>query len=452
MKFVVVGTSHYGYEATQTLLKDYPDAEIHLYERGDTMGFLSCGIQSYLEDIAPSLDSLHYATEDSFAKQGINVHVNADVVGLDPEAKEITVKTPNGEEKQTYDKLFLSPGAGPGELKGVPGTDLDQVYYMRGRDWAGKVKERMQTAKKVVVIGAGYIGFEAAEAYAAAGIDTTIIEMEDHILPTYLDKELTDIIASHVDDKGLKIQAGEQVQEIQGQDGAVAKVVTDKGEYEADTVIIGLGIKPITGWLRDAIEVDEWGFVKIDEYTETSAKDVFAGGDATYIPYGPTGKLHSVALAPNARKQGVISAKNAQEKKYKQVQSNGTSALPIFDYTMAVTGLNDLTAKVYDGEVASKYYEEKIKPDFRGEETSVHMKIHYDKDSHKILGGQLLSTEDVADSINVLSAAITYDWTLEDLALADFYFQPAYDRPWHYLNVLGQQALGETFGSDKMIF
>ena len=97
MKFVVVGTSHYGYEAAQTLLKYYPESEIHLYERGDKASFLSCGIQSYLEDIAPSLDSLHYANEESYKKQGINIHVNSDVVALDPEAKEITVKTADGE-------------------------------------------------------------------------------------------------------------------------------------------------------------------------------------------------------------------------------------------------------------------------------------------------------------------------------------------------------------------
>lgn len=451
MKFVVVGTSHYGYEVTQTLLKDHPDSEIHLYERGDTMGFLSCGIQSYLEDIAPSLDSLHYATAESLAQQGVHIHVNSDVIGLDPEAKEITVKTPEGEKTQGYDKLFLSPGASPANLN-VPGTDLDHVYFMRGREWAGKVKDRMQTAKKVVVIGAGYIGFEAAESYARAGIDTTLIEYQDHILPTYLDTELTDLLERVCEDHGLKVHTSEKVEKIVGENGQVSQVITDKGSYEADTIIIGLGIQPVTDWLRDAIQVDDRGFVAIDEYTQTSAKDVYAGGDATYIPYGPTGKKQSVALAPNARKQGVISAKNALENKYTQVQSNGTSVLPVFDYTIATTGVNDITCKACDGEVVGHYHEERIKPAFRGDDTIVHMKIFYDKDSHRILGGQLVSKADISDSINTLSAAISNSWTLEDLALADFYFQPAYDRAWHYLNVLAQQALGETFGSDKMLW
>lgn len=450
MKFVVVGTSHYGYEATQTLLKDYPNAEIHLYERGDKPSFLSCGIQSYLEDIAPSLDSLHYANESSYKEQGINIHVNSDVVALDPNAQEITVETPNGKETQTYDKLFLSPGALPADLP-VEGTDLDQVYFMRGREWAGKIKERMETAKKVVVIGAGYIGFEAAEAFTRKGVDTTIIDIKDHILPTYIDHEIADVLQNNAKEHGLNIQMDENVQEIQGENGAVSKVITNKGEYEADTVVIALGIKPNTGWLKDSIKVDDRGFVEIDEYCQTSAENVYAGGDATYIPFGKDHKNLSIALATNARRQGVISAKNADGNKYKQPAVNATSALPVFDYSIASTGINENISDLVDVEVESFYYEEKVLPDFRNDET-VHMKISYEKDSHRILGAQIASKDNLTHAINTISVAVSSGWTLEELAVADFFFQPGYDRPWHFLNILAQQAAGETFGGDKMIF
>ena len=127
MKIIVVGTSHAGYEAVQTILKEDSNAEIHLYERGETASFLSCGIQSYLEDISPSLDSLHYANEESYKDQGVNVHMNSDVVSVNPEAKTITVKTADGESEESYDKLFLSPGAVPIEIP-IPGTDLDNLY------------------------------------------------------------------------------------------------------------------------------------------------------------------------------------------------------------------------------------------------------------------------------------------------------------------------------------
>lgn len=451
MKFVVVGTSHYGYEVTQTLLKDYPESEIHLYERGNEASFLSCGIHSYLEGTAPSLDSLHYADEDSYKEQDVHIHVNADVVGLDAEAQTVTVETAEGQKTQEYDKLFLSPGALPGTID-IPGIDLENVYYMRGRDWAEAVKERMRTAKKAVVIGAGYIGVEAAEAYTRQGIDTTLIEYEDQMLPAYLDTELTDILEATAEENGLKVRTGESATEIVGENGQVVKVVTDQGEYEADTVILALGIKPNTDWLKDILDVDDRGFVRIDEYTQTSAENVFAGGDATYIPYGPTGKEQSVALATSARRQGIVSAKNMEENKYKQPAVNGTSALPFFDYKLATTGLGETACERAGIDYESKYVEEQILPDFRGDDTTVHLKITYEKDNHKILGGQILSKSDETDSINVISTAITAGWTLEDMAVADYYFQPSFDRPWHYLNVLAQQALGETFGSDQMTF
>src|SRR5699024_10240793 len=122
VKLIDVGSSHAGYEATQTLLKEMPDAEIHIYKSGPTASFLSCVIQRYLEDVSKSLDELHYANEMSYKEQGVNVHVNSEVTNINPDQKTVTVKTFSGEKEESYDKLFLSPGAVPFELP-VPGND-----------------------------------------------------------------------------------------------------------------------------------------------------------------------------------------------------------------------------------------------------------------------------------------------------------------------------------------
>ncbi|MGX7106212.1 FAD-dependent oxidoreductase [Hutsoniella sourekii] len=455
MKVIVVGTSHAGYEAVQTLLKEVPDVEIHLYERSSTASFLSCGIQSYLEGISPSLDSLHYANEDSYKAQGVHVHMNSDVIALDPEAKKITVKTQEGEEEASYDKLFLSPGAVPVEIP-IPGIDSEHVYYLRGREWADKVKTRMDSAKKAVVVGGGYIGIEVAEAFVKKGIETTVIDSLDTILPTYLDKEFTDILQENAKEKGMTFQGGEKVQEIVAEEGKVAKVVTDKGEYEADTVVMAVGVRPNTAWLKDTLTVNDRGFVAVDEHMQAEGvEDIYVAGDATHIPFAPTGDARAIALASNARRQGVIAAKNiaAGENKFTMPAVSGTSGLSLFDYHFACTGIKDIDVeRGIDLDVESKYHEELILPKFIGDDTTIHMKVHYEKDSHRILGAQLMSEKDVMVAINAVSVAISAGWTLEDLALADFFFQPEYDRPWNFLNVLAQQALGETFGSDKEIF
>lgn len=455
MKVIVVGTSHAGYEAVQTILKDQPDAEIHLYERGKTASFLSCGIQSYLEGKSPSLDSLHYANAQSYEDQGVHVHLNSDVTSLDPAAKTVTVKTEAGESEESYDKIFLSPGAVPVEIP-VPGLDADGVFYMRGREWAGKIKERMSTAKKTVVVGGGYIGVEVAEAFTKAGIDTTLIDFQATVLPTYLDKEFTDILIENAKENGLNFHGGESVKEVLAEDGKVSKVVTDKGEYEADTVIMAVGVRPNTAWLKGILDLDDKGFVKVNEYMESSAEGVYVAGDATHIPFAPNHGKRPIALASNARRQAVIAAKNlVHGNEMKMVEVSGTSGLALFDYHFACTGVKDVDKDSVDAEVDSKYYVEKIYPDFMQEEQDVHMKIHFEKDSHRIVGAQLMAKDpSVIMSINTVSVAISAGWTLEDLALADFFFQPEYNRPWNFLNVLAQQAIGNhfTFGSDKQIF
>ena len=452
MKYVIVGSSHFGYEAVQTILEAEPKAEIHLYERGDKASFMSCGAQSYLEGIAQSPDEIHYANEDSYIKQGINIHLNSDVVGLDPEEKTITVKTDQGEEAASYDKLLLSPGGYAPRLN-IPGKDMEHVYTFRGRDDAEIVKARMADAKKVIVIGAGYIGIEVAEAFARNGQEVTVLDAVDRFLPTYLDEEFYTSLSEEAEKKGLIFKGKEFAQEVLSENGVVTGLVTDHGEYEADTIIMACGVKPDTAWLKDALKVDEKGFVLTNDYLETSAKDVYAGGDATYLHFNATGNDMNIGLATNARKQGVTAAKNALGGKVKAPGVNGTSGLAFFDLKFATTGIKDSTIHTYDGEVKSFYCEEKIRPDFmNNEENTVEMKMFYDADTEVILGAQFLSKEDITQAANTMSLAVTAKMTLTDLAQADFFFQPGFSRPWHFLNVLAMKAQGQTYGSTKMLF
>lgn len=453
MKVIVVGTSHAGYEATQTLLKEMPEAEIHLYERGATASFLSCGIQSFLNGESDSLDSLHYANEESYKKQGVNIHVNSDVVAVNPDKKTVTVKTADGEHEESYDKLMLSPGAAPKQIP-IEGKDLEHVYYVRGREWAGAIKERMETAKKAMVIGAGYIGVEVATSFQAKGIDTVLLDGADRILPVYLDKEFTDVLEEHGREKGMTINTGEFVKEIVGENGKVSKVVTDKNEYEVDTVILSPGVAPVTDYLEGVLDLNEDGTVKVNDHLETSVKDIYAAGDATRVPFKPDGSEQVIALATNARRQGVVAALNIAGKDVTMPAVSGTSGLAFFDYHFAQTGTHDidLEKEALCVDVESHYVEEKVRPDFMNDDVTVAMKIFYETDSHRILGAQMMSKANIVESINTLSLAVSAEMTLEDLALADFFFQPEYNRPWNYLNVLAQSALGHEFGSDKMLF
>lgn len=452
MKYIVVGTSHFGYEAVQTILKQEADAEIHLYERGGSASFMGWGSQSYVEGTSQSLDELHFANEASYREQGINIHCNSDVVAIQTDEKTITVQDADGEHTVSYDKLLLSPG-GYAVKPPIEGIDLENINTFRGPEDTAAVKEQMAGCQSAVIIGGGYIGIEVAEAYAQVGIPVTVIDMQDRLLATSLDKEFTDVLEAASQTNGLNFRPAETVKAFEGQDGKVKAVVTDQATYPADTVILAAGVKADDQWLRGSLEMDERGFIVTNEYLETSAPDVYAGGDSTCVPFAPTHQQVNISLATIARRQGIVAALNAMGQKVKMPELTGTSALSLFGYNFVSTGLKAASADQYQGQVASCYVEEPLYPDFMRKEGKIAMKIYYDADDHRILGGQLMSKKDITDGITGLSIAIASGWTLEDLALADIHFMPRFDRPWHYLNVLAMAALDYKIGgADKLLF
>lgn len=447
MKVIVVGSSHGGYETVRGILADQPDTEIQWYEKGDFLSFLSCGMQLYLEGVVKDVNTVRYATPEGMRAQGVHVFTRQEITSVDAAAHQVTVHDLANDttRQESYDKLVLSVGAVPVSLP-VPGTDLQNVYAMRGRDWAIKLKAKTvdPTVHNVVVIGAGYIGVEAAEVFAKAGKHVTLVDMIARPLGVYLDAEFTDVLTDTMKAHNIYPATGQMVKEFAGQDGRVTKVVTDQGTYPADLVIQTAGIKANTGWLKGVVDLDEKGLVKINDHLETSTPDIYAVGDATKVPFAPTGDLEQIALATNARRQGRIAAMNLLGKKTTMPAVSGSSALSVFDYHFASTGIKEGTADKYGVKTASVFVTDSTQPPFVPTEagnTQVDFKLTYDPESHRVLGAQIMSKRDVTANINAISLAIQGKMTLEDLAYADFFFQPGFDRPWNVMNVAAQKAL-----------
>lgn len=451
MKVIVVGSSHGGYEAVRELLMDEPDTEIQWYEKGDFISFLSCGMQLYLEGYVKNVNDVSYATPEEMRSKGVSVFVEQEITAINPDKRTVhVINHQDGTERdETYDKLILSPGAVPATLP-VEGTDLENVYAMRGRDWAIKLKQKTvdPDVRNVVIVGAGYIGIEAAEVFANAGMNVTVIDVLPRMLDTYLDEEFTDILTKEMENNNVQAAPGQNIQRFEGKDGKVSKVVTDQGTYDADLVVVAAGIKPNTKWLGDTLELTSGGLIQIDDYLQTSVPDIYAIGDATLVKFAPTdGKETRIALASNARRQGRFAAKNALGYKKAMPSVSGSSALSLFDYNFASTGIKEGTAETYGVETMSTLVTDSYRPPFVPEKhgnAEVYFKLTYDPNTTRILGGQIMSREDVTQNINVISLAIQEKLTLEDLAYADFFFQPDFDRPWSILNIGAQQALRDV--------
>ena len=445
MKIIVVGSSHGGFETVQESLLDYPDATIQWYEQGDFLSFLSCGMQLYLEGTVKNVDDVSYATPEGMRAKGVEVNLQQAITAINADQHTVQVKDlkNNTTREESYDKLVLSVGAVPFELP-VPGRDLENVYAMRGRDWAIKLKAKTvdPTVKNVVVIGSGYIGIEAAEAFAKAGKHVTVVDVLPRLLSLYLDQEFTDQLTAEMQAHNIYPAVGQGVKEYVGVDGKLTKVVTDQAEYDADLVIEAAGIRPNTGWLKDTLQLDRSGRIEINEFLQTSQPDIFAVGDATVVKYAPTGKEMPIALATNARRQGRYAAKNLVTANQPVPAVSGSSALSVFDYHFASTGIKEGTADKMGVKTQSVLVSETYRPHFvpEAENPVVDFKLTFDPETRRVLGAQIMSKADVTANINAISLAIQGKITIDDLAYADFFFQPGFDRPWNIMNVAAQKA------------
>lgn len=445
MKVVVVGCTHAGTAAIKNILSTHPEAEVTVFERNDNISFLSCGIALYVGGVVKDPAGLFYSSPEELAKLGATVHMEHDVTEIDPKAKQVTAKDLKSGAVSTveYDKLVMTTGSWP-IIPPIPGIDSKNVLLCKNYNQAKEIIAKTDDAKKVAVVGGGYIGIELVEAFAEKGKTVTLIDGLDRILNKYLDKPFTDLLEKELQAQGITLMLGENVSEFIADDnGYVKQVTTASQTVEADLVILCVGFRPNTELLKGKVEMLPNGAIKVDEYMQTSDPAIFAAGDSAVVHYNPTNEERYIPLATNAVRQGMLVGQNLTEKKMKYRGTQGTSGLYLFGWNIGSTGLTKEAAAASNLAVNVTVMEDNYRPEFMPTTEKILMELVSEKDTNRIVGAQFISKYDVTQSANTMSLAIQNKMTVEDLALADFFFQPHFDRPWNYLNILAQQALTE---------
>ncbi|AIY83647.1 FAD-dependent oxidoreductase [Clostridium baratii] len=443
MKVIVVGCTHAGTAAVANLKELYPDCDVTIYERNDNISFLSCGIALHVADVVKDLNDMFYNSPEGLEKLGVKTNMKHDVLNIDFDNKKVNVKNlVTGEEfADSYDKLVLTVGSWPIVPK-FEGGDLDNILLCKNYNQAKVITEKGKDAKNVVIIGAGYIGVELAEAFEVLGKKVTLVDAEDRIMAKYLDKEFTDIAENEFKEHGVNLVLGEKVKCFEGENGKVKKVVTDKGTYEGDLVVLCIGFRPNTTLVDGKLDTLPNGAIIIDEYMRTSREDVFAAGDCCVVKYNPTGEDRYIPLATNAVRMGTLVARNINGPKIKYMGTQGTSGIKIYDECIASTGLTEEGAKmVQDINVGTATIEDNYRPEFMPTYEKAMVKIVFDKDTRRVLGGQIISKADLTQFMNTLSVVIQNKMTVEELAMTDFFFQPHFNKPWSLLNLVALKAL-----------
>lgn len=424
MKVIVLGGSHGGIEAVEALRLMCPNANVQWYDKGD-----------FSSTSAKDLEAIQ--------QQGVSIFSNTEITKVEPGKHQVEIKDlMTGEtRKEGYDKIILSPGAKP-FIPLVPGQHLTNIGTMSSRQDLFTMRKHAADPgiKHVVIVGAGYIGTGAASLFAESGKKVTLMDINDRPLSSYLDQEFTDVLEEEMKDRKVELALGNSILEFVGDENdRVVEVVTTKGTYSADLVILSAGNRPNTEWLQGAVELLPDGRIKTDEYMRTSDPDIFAIGDATTVWYNPGKMRMNVSLGTNARRQAHYAVKNLYEAIHPLPGVQGSSGAHNFDYYFATTGLNDKTAKKLGIEIKSVYLEQGAA--LFSPEKTVMFKLVYDPTTLEILGGQIMSKVDMTAHINTVSLAIQTGCTLEQLAYADFFFQPELNTPWNVINAAGLKAL-----------
>lgn len=443
MKIVVIGCTHAGTAAIVNIKKEYPEAQVTVYERNNNVSFLSCGIALSVGGIVEKTESLFYNSPEGLGELGVVTNMEHDVTSIDMKAKTLEVKDlKTGEVKNdTYDKLVLTLGSWP-IIPPITGIEQENIELCKNYNHAKVIIEKASNAQKVVVVGAGYIGVELAEAFEMKGKDITLIDAEPRIMGKYLDKDFTDMAEKAFIDHGVKLACGEKVQSFEGENNKVTKVVTDKNSYEADLVVLCIGFRPNTKLVEGQLDTLPNGAIIIDDYMQTSEKDVFAAGDCCMVRYNPASDKRYIPLATNAVRMGTLIAKNLNGPKIRYMGTQGTSGIKIYDYNIASTGMTEDVAKTTTSmNIKSATVTENHRPEFMPTYETTMLKIVYDEASRKVVGGQIISKYDLTEMMNTLSVVIQNGMTVEELAFMDFFFQPHFNKPWSLLNQAALKVL-----------
>ena len=442
MKVVVIGCTHAGTAAILNLKKTNPDTEITVFERNDNISFLSCGIALYVGGVVKDPQGLFYCSPEKLKELNVDTRMKHDVKNVDIQGKKIrVVNLETGIEfNETFDKLIITSGSWP-IIPPIEGIDLDNILLCKNFNHSNEIIERAKHSKKVVVVGAGYIGVELVEAFRDNGKEVVLVDAEERILNKYFDKEYTEVAEEAFRHRGIVTATGEKVVRFEGKNGSVTKVVTDKNEYEADMVIMCVGFVPNTSLFKGQLDMLPNGAIKVDEYMRTSDRDVMAAGDCCSVYSNPLRTYRYIPLATNAVRMGTLAALNLFENKYRHPGTQGTSGIKIYENNMAATGITEETARIECIDVDSILVTENYRPEFMPTYEKVKFKVVFERSSRKILGAQITSKADLTQSINTLSVCIQNGMTVDELAFVDFFFQPHYNKPWNFINLAGLNVL-----------
>lgn len=434
IRIVVVGANAAGAKAASKAKRINPEAEVTLVDRGNFISYGACGIPYYVADEVSTIEALMSTPVGVirnpvfFQKvKGVAVRINTEVIGIDRGTDTIHLldRATSKTSSLSYDRLILATGSSP-VIPPISNIDLPNIFTVKSIEDAQALKAQAAAGKRACIVGGGLIGLETAEALKQKGMQVTLVEMRDQLLPGILDQEVAFFVERHLKMKGITVLTGSAVTGFDG-DKAVEQVRIGKEILATDLVVLAPGVTPNVELARCAgLEIGVSGAIAVDTTLRTSDPKIFACGDCCETTHLVTGKKVHVPLGSTANKQGRVAGINAAGGEATFAGVLGTSILRVFNINAGKTGLSETEAIAAGFDCETVLSPAPDKAHFLPGAKPIVLKLIADRASGRILGLQAAGEGAVDKRLDAAATAITFHATAERLAQVDLAYAPPF--------------------------
>jgi NADPH-dependent 2,4-dienoyl-CoA reductase/sulfur reductase-like enzyme/rhodanese-related sulfurtransferase len=454
VKLVIVGGVAGGASAAARARRLSETAEIVLFERGPDVSFANCGLPYYVGGEIVERKKLLVTTPEMLRTRfRLDVRTRSSVVAINRGAKQVRVRdlATGREYDESYDKLILAPGAAPLRPP-LPGIDLPGIFTLRNLPDVDRIKERVDHGvKQAVVVGAGFIGLELIENLVKRGVATTVVELQDQVLPPF-DKEMTTPILAALRAKGVTVLLGQSAEGFEPDADGLVVHLKSGDRLAAQLVILGIGVRPENQLAVEAgLEVGPRGGIRVNEQMQTGDPDVYAVGDAVEIHDFVSGEPTQVPLAGPANRQGRIAADNVFGRPSRYRGTQGTAIVGVFNLTAAMTGASEKVLRRGHRPFRKVYIHPANHAGYYPGAEPMTLKFLFHPETGKILGAEGIGGAGVDKRIDVLAVAIQAGMTVFDLEEMELAYAPQYGSAKDPINMAGFVASGLLRGDHPQV-
>jgi NADPH-dependent 2,4-dienoyl-CoA reductase/sulfur reductase-like enzyme len=428
-RIVVIGGVAAGMSAASQARRRQPGAEVVVLERGPHVSYAACGMPYNIADAPRSLGDLVVLTPKDVRERDIDLLLRHRAVGVDVGRQVVTAQDLEAGRtvEVAYDALVLATGAAPVHPP-IPGLGHPGVFVLRELTDGEVLKRHLAEAKprRAVIVGAGYIGLEMAEAFRDRNLEVRVLEKMDQVAPGF-DSPVARLVTEALEGHGVSVQTGVTVHAVEEGEGGGLAVRTDRGSFSTDLVLVSVGIRPRVELARLAgVTLGETGAIAVDDQMRTSVPRIFAAGDCAEARHVVTGRPVWVPLGTTANKQGKVAGANAAGAAERFAGIAGTAAFKVFDLEVARTGLTASEARGVGLDVITAISRQGSRAHRYPGASPLTTVLTVETGTGRLVGAQMAGAGVVAKRTDVFATALAAGFTVEQVEDLDLSYAPPF--------------------------